>query len=233
MNSGFGKIIRVIAIILMGVTAALNLLGGVGTTCAAFLTKNFPSMANLMDFRWLYQILVVLTIALGLGNIWSTISLSRGKRDSYRTALVLLFAGTILGAIHMAASLALRGKAVPANMKLYANVLTLIVFLILGLPGIREKVSFSKNGSPASGAAAGGLAAILAGIITLTTWVWVSPSHTYQGENWVNVLYVPLLISGSAAILGGSFSLVKVIRKGQHQEVTRTGVELDPDPRSM
>jgi hypothetical protein len=203
MNSKTGKILRIIAVVLMGLTAAMNLLGGVGTTCAAFFTKKYPPMWALMDYQWLYQTLVVLTVPLGLIMIWATIILVRGKSNALKIALWLLVVGTVLGAVHMGASLALRGKAVPANVKLYLNLATLIVFFFFTLPGVRKYVDFSKPGGASSGATAGGLAAIVVGLVMLTTVVWAAPTHTYQGENWVNVIYVPLMTIGTLFTLSG------------------------------
>ena len=57
MNDRKGKALRTIAIIFMGLTAAMNVLGGAGTVCAAFLTKQFPPMWVFMDYQLLYQAL--------------------------------------------------------------------------------------------------------------------------------------------------------------------------------
>ena len=53
MTKTIGKILWVVAIIFMGLTAVMNLLGGIGTVCAAFLTENYPSMSQIIDYRWL------------------------------------------------------------------------------------------------------------------------------------------------------------------------------------
>lgn len=203
MNPKTGKIIRIIAVVLLGLTAAMNLLGGVGTTCAAFFTKKYPPMWSLIDYQWLYQTLVVLTVPLGLIMIWATVILVRGKTNALRTVIWLLVVGTVLGAIHMGASLALRGAAVPANVKLYLNLITLVLFLVLTLPGVRKFVDFSKPSGASSGATAGGLAAIVAGLLMLTAVVWAAPTHTYQGDNWVNVIYVPLMTAGTLLTVSG------------------------------
>ncbi len=203
MNSTTGKILKIVAVIFLGLSAAMNLLGGIGTTCAAFLTENFPSMMPLLPFQWLYQLLVILTVPLGIVMIWAIVVLLRGKVNAFKITLWLLVAGTILGAVHMFASLALRGAAVPANVKLYVNLITLILFIILTLPGVKKFVDFSKPSGASSGATAGGLTAIVAGLIMLTTVVWAAPTHTYQGENWVNVIYVPLMSIGTLLTLFG------------------------------
>ncbi len=184
----------------MGSTAAMNILGGIGTVCAAFLTKDYPPMWALLDYQWLYQSLMILTIIVGLVGAWATIRVVRGGVNVYRDALILLAVGTVLAAVQMFASLMLRGKAVPANMKLYINLLTLIYFLALRLPGLRGKVDFGSPDDTATRGMSSGLAAIVAGAVTVTTSIWVGSSHLYAGNNWVNVLRTPLLLSGAAFI---------------------------------
>ena len=74
----------------------MNLPGGIGTVCAAFLTAKYPPMWPLLDYQWLYQTLMIVTIVIGLLCIWSTIALARGGKRNYRNALILLVIGTIL-----------------------------------------------------------------------------------------------------------------------------------------
>ncbi len=203
MNNLLGKILRIIAIIFLGLSSLMNVLGGVGTTCAAFFTENYPSMMALIDFRWLYQAFVIFTLLIGVAGVWVTITLVRGRANAYPNALIVLVLGTLVGGIHYYASQALRGSAAPANMVFYINVLTLILFLILGIPGLREKVDFSKSDNKTEKSLAGGLAAILAGIVMITTVIWAGPTHTYQGENWVLLLIAPLIIFGTLLNLLG------------------------------
>lgn len=226
MNTTVAKIFRIVAVVLLGLTAAMNLLGGAGTTCAAFLTENFPSMAPILPFRWLYQLLVVLTVPLGIAGIWALVNLVRGKTKAYQQALILLVVGVVLGAVHMAASLALRGAAVPANVKLYLNVLTLVFFLIFWTPGLRKYMDFSRGGKSASNLTAGGAAAIIAGLVVLTTGIWAGPSHTYMGENWVNVLFVPLMVFGSLLTGSGLGLLGLVLWRTPQTTAQELGSEL-------
>ena len=188
-----GKILWVVAIIFMGLTAVMNLLGGTGTVCAAFLTADYPSMSELMDYRWLYQGLMIFTVVIGIANVWVLIGLIRKRDKSYRNAIIVLIAGTIVAGIQVYASLALRGKAVPANMKLYTNAITLVLFLILKAPGIREWVDFTAPATSTEEATAAGMASIVSGMVILTVFGWVGSSHTYMGENWVEVLQTPLI----------------------------------------
>ncbi len=213
MNDRTGKVLRIIAVVFMGLTAAMNLLGGIGTVCAAFLTKKYPPMWPLLDYQWLYQTLMIVTIVIGILCIWSTIGLARGGERAYRNALILLVIGTIVGGIHMYASLSLRGKAVPANMKLYTNAVTLLLFLLIRLPGLRDRVDFSKPTSSSDRATTGGVVAIVAGSVVITTELWVGASHVFQGSNWVRLLQAPLIAGGTILTLGG-FALLMWARQG-------------------
>jgi hypothetical protein len=185
----------------------------VGTVCAAFtgvfdfLNQYAYAFRDIWDYRWLYQILMITTILTGIAGGWATMALIRGGKRVYLQALIILIIGTVLGAIQMFTSLALRGKAIPANMKFYANVITLVLFLVLKLPGIRERVDFSRSGDKTNMTAAGGLAAIVGGMTLLTTFFWAGPSHTYEGANWVNVLQPHLVIGGIVLTLGGLAAL--------------------------
>ena len=209
-----GKILRIIAIIFLGMTAAMNLLGGIGTTCAAFSDNVGYRMAfkELMDYRWLYQILVVTTILIGLAGIWGLIRLVRGSPKVYRDVLIILLVGCILAGIHYYASMTLRGKAAPANVKFYINILTLILFLVFRLPGIWAKVNFSSPGGKNETNTAGGITAIMAGMLMLTVFHWAGPSHTYFQQNWTYVFYVPLVVAGTALTLWGILLIGRAVR---------------------
>jgi len=224
-----GKILKITAILFMGITTAMNLLGGAGTSCVAFSNNIGYRMAfkELMDVRWIYQALVVTTVALGIAGVWSTVKLIRGGSKVYRFALIVLIIGTALGAIHYFTSLGLRGKAAPANVKFYLNVITLLIFLALNLPGIRKRVDFSSGASSkTTKSAAAGMAAMIIGIITLTVFDWASPSHTLNGENWVYVFYTPLMVFGTSFLVGGLGTLLWSIFNMFNHELQSKPVEL-------
>ncbi|MGB2895417.1 MAG: hypothetical protein WBB65_04540, partial [Anaerolineales bacterium] len=62
MNSQQSKGLRITAIVLMGLAASMNILGGIGTVCAAFLTKQFPPMWVFFDYQLEYRTLMITTI---------------------------------------------------------------------------------------------------------------------------------------------------------------------------
>lgn len=209
------KKLKVVAIILLGMTAAMNLLGGAGTYCAAFSNNVGYRMAfkAIMDYRWLYQIVMVTTILTGITGVMALVNLIKGKPGVYRFTMIVLIIGTLLGGTQFFASTILRGKATPANVKFFTNLATLIFFLIMGLPGIKDKVDFSKPSEKSEMNSAGGLVAFLAGITTLTIFAWAGPSHTFFGENWVFVFEWPLVVIGTALILGGFLVVLREVLK--------------------
>ncbi|MEB2288575.1 MAG: hypothetical protein OZ934_10720 [Anaerolineae bacterium] len=197
------QILWIVAVVAMGMTAAMNLFGGIGTVCAAFLTDNFPPMLVLKDHQWLYQRMMLITIAIGIAGVSATFGLFRGGSHAYRNALLVLIVGAVMGELHARSSLVLRGKMVPANIKFYINLFTLVLFLIMGLPSIRGGISFSKPRGKKEATAAGGMAALLVGVMMLTMPLWVGSSHTYEGTDWTGVLQPGLSIVGLAFTAGG------------------------------
>jgi lysylphosphatidylglycerol synthetase-like protein (DUF2156 family) len=213
----------------MAMTAAMNILGGAGTSCAAFFTKNYPPywvLIKPVDYRWLYQSFVITTIAIGIAGIAVTVGLIRGGKHAYRNAMIVLGIGTVLNAIHYFTSLAVIGKAAPANVVFYINVLTLIIFLLLLIPGIRALVDFSKSGKNADKMTGGGVAAMVSGAVILSTPMWVGASHIYMGSNWVDVLAVPIYVFGTILTLGGMALLGMGAWKTQDQELVRVEVQV-------
>jgi hypothetical protein len=216
------KTLKVLAIILLGMTAAMNLLGGAGTFCAAFSNNVGYRMAfkAIMDYRWIYQIVMVTTILTGIAGVMALVNLIKGKPGVYRFTMNVLIIGTLLGGTQFFASMILRGKATPANVKFFTNLATLVFFLILRLPGIKDKVDFSQPSDKSEMNSAGGLVAFLAGITTLTIFAWAGPSHTFFGENWVFVFEWPLVVIGTVLIVGGFLTVLREILNHLSQQTT-------------
>ena len=204
-----GNTLRTIAIVGMGLTATMNIVGGIGLVCAAFLTKDFPPMWPLLEYQWLYQALMIVTVLIGLAGVWATVRLIRGGPGAYRWALLTLVVGTIVAGINVYASFVLRGKTVPANFKLYTNLLTLIYFLVLRIPSLFDRVRFDDPRESSAQTPSAGLTAIVCGAVVFTTVLWAGPSHTFQGTNWVEVLDKTLLATGLLLMAGGVGLLVR------------------------
>lgn len=206
-----GKIFRIAAIIMVGMTAAMNLLGGIGTICAAFFTKQYPPMWSLFELQWLYQTFVVTTILVGLAGIWTVVNLVRGSKNVYRNTLIVLLVGLAINIIHVIVSISLRGKATPADVVMGINLLTVLLMLYLGTPKMRKSLNFEKETSQSEKTTASGIAAIVTGLAVLSTSLWAGPTHTYKGTNWVDLLIVPLVVSGVALLGLGSAKLVRLV----------------------
>jgi hypothetical protein len=109
-------------------------------------------------------------------------------------------------------------------MKLYINILTLVLFLLLGIPGIRERVNFDRSSSDDVAQVAGGFAAIMIGLVVVSTSLWVGDTHVYEGVNWTHVLNEFLFGSGLASMgLGFLVLLTPLVRDISAREVVRTG----------
>jgi hypothetical protein len=210
------KFLRFIGILLMGLTAVLLLLAGIGTTCVVLGAENYPSMVNLVDYKWLYQIFVVLTVLVGIYAIRATVSLVRKKANAYRQALVALSLGLLIGGIHMYASLSLRDSAAPVNFIFYINAFTLLVFLIFRIPGIWSKVDFSGEPDETDGDYTAGAALIIGGFLTLTVHLWAGRTHTWNGINYADAWHSQLAVVGWALITCGAlFTGRAFFRRGQ------------------
>ena len=205
MSATFYKILRILAILFMSFAVALTLLGGIGSTCAAFLTANFASMSPLLPYRCLYQLLVVTSVLVGVWGIRALIGLVKGKAWAFRESILVLVIGGVSALTQIIASRTLRGSSMPTDVRLYATVLALIVFLILRLPGIWEKVQFNRQHENLKGSA-GGLVMINLGLTVLTVHLWAAPSHIFDGLNYANVWNLPLTVAGAILMIFG-FSL--------------------------
>ena len=63
-------IIRSLLFIFFLLTVLFTLLSGAGTYCAAFDTDKYPSMLALLPYQLLYQILFLVSVAVGLWGLW-------------------------------------------------------------------------------------------------------------------------------------------------------------------
>ena len=202
-NSSFAKFLRFIGIVLMALTGGFTLLGGVGTTCAALAPTNFGSMAALAPFQWLYILFVILGIAIGVMGIRATIMLIKGADKSYSDAMIALMAGVVVGFIHIYMSRMLRGKSMPVDAVVYTTVLTLVIFLLFKIPAIWQGVDFAKAKANQN-KPAGGTAAIILGLMTLTIQFTMGATHTWGGVNYADAFNASMTGIGIGLLLFGA-----------------------------
>jgi len=209
----FGKILKVLGIILIGLTSIVHLLGGAGTTCAAFSPEKYDNMSRIIPFQWLYILFVFATIAYGLLGVRATIQFARGKEKAYRDVLIALIISLIISAFHMFTSRILRGSSMPNDMRVYINAFTLIVFLIMGLPGLRKIMGTNTDSGKKTGEAGLGSAFIIMGVITLTVQFWVGNTHIINQINFADIWHKEFLIAGLTMIIIGIPLIVRAINR--------------------
>jgi len=223
-NSFLAKALRFVGIVLMALTGGFTLLGGIGTTCAALFPTKFGSMAVLAPFQWLYILFVLAGVGIGAWGIWATVKLVKGTSDSYKMSLQALITGVVIGSIHIYASRALRGKSMPVDAVVYTTVLTLVVFLLFRIPSIWQGVNFDKAGSNRT---AGGAAAIMLGMFTLTIQYTMGSTHTWGGVNYADAFNLGMTITGIGQLLLGAGILLRVDKVkvwGRSSEVQTRGL---------
>jgi len=208
-----GKFLRILAIVFMGLTAVFTILGGAGTTCVALAAERWPdSMGAIVPYKGLYVIFVVVTVAVGVMMARSFWLLVRARSNAYRSSLVSLILGVVIGLIHMAVSRALRGSSMPVDAVTYTAVLTLVVFLLFRIPGVWSQVRFDRTaeeGDPA-GPAAAAITLLLNGLVVLTVQYWAGPTHTFEGTNWADAWHILMSALGWGLVLIG-FRFLRVL----------------------
>ena len=91
----------------------------------------------------------------------------------------------------------------PVDGVVYATVLTLILFLLFRIPGVWEKVDFTKV-KGAENDIAGGAAAIITGLLSLTIQYWMAPTHTIGQVNYGDAFHLTTSGTGLGLILLGT-----------------------------
>jgi len=95
--------------------------------------------------------------------------------------------------------------AAPTSVRFYITALTLLVLLIVRIPGVWNK---NGLGNPKSGkgnfTAPIGLVLLLMGFLLLTAPLWASPEHIVDGFNYVTTLQLPLIVDGVTMMIGGA-----------------------------
>ena len=211
-NTWWGKILRTIGILFMGISALFTIAGGLGTTCVALNPTGFgESMAPLAQFQWLYILFVILTTAIGVMAARAVVLLVKSRPNSYRYALVALLLGLVIGVVHMLVSRALRGKSMPVDAVVYTTALTLIIFLFFRIPKIWQGVNLtSGDAKDGTGRLAAAITLMVTAGLTLTVPYWAGASHTWDGTNWAAAFQATSTMAGLGQMSGGLFLLLSL-----------------------
>ena len=204
------KFLQFIGVLFMGISAAVTLLGGVGTTCVALDATKYESMKAIADYQWLYIAYVVIGIALGVLGIRATVQLIRAKKGAEKSALLILVASVVIGVIHMFTSRALRGSSMPVDGVMYINALTLIIFLLFQIPKVKGMSLFQTEVAD-DASAAGGMTAFVAGVLVLSVQMWAGPTHLLDGINYADAFHNAMLGIGSVLVLLGLALITKAL----------------------
>jgi hypothetical protein len=204
-NKWWAKALRIVGIIFMSLTAAFTLMGGAGTSCVALNPTGFGGkFSGIAPYQWLWIVFVVVGLAAGIMGVRAVVLLVKGTKNAWRYALIALLIGTVINAIHLLASSALRGGSMPVDGVLYMNVLTLVIFLIFRIPGIWQGVNYEKPaGEKKTGQQAAAISLVAAGLLSLTIQFMMAPTHTINGFNYADVWHAALTLIGITLILGG------------------------------
>jgi len=213
-NKWWAKVLRIIGITFMSLTAAFTIMGGVGTACVAINPTGYGnSLAPIAKAQLLYIIFVIVTTFIGVMGARAVVLLVKGSRNAYRFGLITLVSGIVLNGIHMAVSRSLRGSSMPVDMVEYTTLLTLIIFLIFRIPSIWKGVNFEKNvDDKKAGTIAMAIALWVAGFLTLAIPFLMAPTHTISEINYSNVWHTILTIIGIGLILAGVIELFSLER---------------------
>ncbi len=222
-----GKSLRIVAIILMGLTAVFTLIGGFGTICIAWFPEKYESLAVVAPYKIVYQIATIFTIAAAVGGIWATVRLLRSNKKGYALAVGMLLLGIGTAGLKMYYSNMLRGSVAPTHIRFYLTIVTLILFLILRLPAIWQQIDLDGSDGAGSSGLAASFIMLFGGIITLTTPIWAGASHMMDGYNLVLVLERPLFIGGGALLLAGIVRLVQAWLPAFHNNLLINAIPLE------
>ena len=215
-DSGLAKFLRFFGILLMSLTAAFTVMGGIGTSCAALFPTKWESMAPLAKMQWLYILFVLVTTAIGILMIRAIVRLVRGKADGYKSALITLVLGIVVGIIHILTSRSLRGSSMPVDAVVYMTVLTLVVYLLFRLPPVWKGVDYSKAPRKER-RKTGGTAAIVTGAASLSIQFVMASTHTWNGVNFADAFHTAMTVSGIALLVLGTW-LVSGLRVSIQKE---------------
>jgi hypothetical protein len=211
------RALRIVAVILMSLTAVFTIMGGAGTTCVALDPTGYDGkFIGLAPFQLLYILFVVVTLAIGVMGVRAVVLIVRGARNAYRYALIALIAGAVVGIGHVIASRMLRGGSMPVDMVVYTTLATLAFFLVIRLPALWQGANFAKgDGSRATGQGAATAAMAACGLLALTIQLLMAPTHTIGGVNYADVWHVSLAAIGGALIV---WSAARFLRRGLRAE---------------
>lgn len=197
-----------IGLILFALAVLMNIFGGIGTSCVAFNLESYPDYSMIADYQWLWQSFVIVTTLIGFIGLIILIKLFKGSKRAFTATLIILALGAIVGGIHMGASSEIIGKAVPANVKFFSNLIALIYFFVLALPAMAKHRNNFEQSSETNKKNAAGVTSIIAGLVLITMPLWAGPSHMIGEVNLINVLSTEIMVISIVLLVFGAATLI-------------------------
>lgn len=213
MKKDLTGFVRGLLIVLLGATALFNMSSGIGTTCLAFNAAAYPPFRKLADYATFYQSTVYLYTLSGFALVIITYAFIRAEKWAYWAAVGVLLVGAVVSVYHVNLSRALRGSSLPNDIRMIADIATLVVLLIIRLPFIWNKIDLTKKPEDqASYSLPTGMAFLSCGILTLMIPMMSGSSHTIDGVNLAATLQPQINIIGGLLIAlgGGLLASVKL-----------------------
>ncbi|MFA5535651.1 MAG: hypothetical protein WDA53_00600 [Bacillota bacterium] len=189
MKKDFTSPVKGLLITALAVVSIFTLTGGIGTTCVAWNAANLGPFAVMVPYAPFYKSMVVVNILVGLALFIITYAFVRSEKWAYNAALITLFIGGGSGLVKMYMSQTIRGGTAPTNVRVYFTLAALVIFLIVRLPFIWNRIDLAKKPEGESSyVIPTGVAFLVGGISQLAITLFAMPSHIVEGVNYVNYL---------------------------------------------
>lgn len=194
---------------LLGLAAAANLVGGLGTSCVAFGAERFGDrMALLAPYKWLYVLFVVAGTATGAYEAWAASGVARGTAQEFRHAVLSLAAGALVAGSQAGVSFVLRGSGAPADMRAYLTLAVLAAVLLAG--GLGAFGRHPEDGpAPDAASEAGGVALISASAVLLSSPLLMRATHTLGGVDHSRAWGWLLPAAGAGLAVAGAWKVAR------------------------
>lgn len=205
-------LVRGVAVILMSLVTVFHIIGGIGAICVSFGGPDYPPAKAFLPYQHIYQPITILVLILGFVFVIVTYAMFRGEPWANWTAIILMIVSAIPTYYRMQVAVSFRGSSAPTSVRFYFMMVALVYMLLITLlPTIRKRVNWTKPlGNTGSYTGTGGMAMMVAGLVTATSPWWVASTHTIDGFNYAMLMAKPLVAVGGSLMLIGAGLLLAV-----------------------
>ncbi len=217
------KTLRIIAIVLLGATAFMTLVGSVGTVCVAFNAELYGrAFQQYIEHATLYQVLTFAGLLLAIASIIATYALAVRDKWAYKGAVIILVLILAQVSIKLFNTWSISGAPfAPVLVRFMLVIVTLAYFLVIRIPGIWSKIGGFTGSSGGSRSTVAGIAAITGGAALMLTPLMAYPSHMVEGASLVTYqpILIPLLLVGGHLVMMGITMLVMSAFNISHKQI--------------